>query len=352
MHLPIWTCSWWNECRIFDAHHTLTFSLFLFPQKLRDKTLAGKKAIFDVEVLEASKRTVPELSDEFAEKVKPGLTKDALLAELKKAIDEEDSKEFVPARNAALGKALAEVMDVDVPDTLVTNQAREKFAMMMSEMRDGGVSDEEIKKQISPENFLKYKEIVKDEIIRDFKISMATDEIARLEGIDVPDFQVEEQMEAIRKDAGDSEEFDENMIRAKVQTTLQRQAVMDWLADKSEMEVKYAEEGEQVDEQLLEELAEQTLQREAEAKQVDPTVVEAVVEEPVTAAPAVVEGKVEANPAAASPAPMDDDAELSLEEKAFRALVDSGAVEIHKSPDDPDYDKSTDDDEAPADVKK
>ena len=330
--------------RIVIVSHVSLSVCFAFAQKLRDKTLAGKRAIFDVEVLEASKRNVPELTDEFADKVKAGLTKDALLAELKKAIDEEDSKEFVPARNAALGKALAGVMDVEVPDTLVTNQAREKYALMMSEMRDGGVSDEEIKRQITPENFLKYKDIVKDDIVRDFKISMATDEIARLEGVDVPDYQVEEQMEAIRKDAGDSEEFDENMIRAKVQTTLQRQAVMDWLADKSELEVEYSETGEAIDEKLLDELAEQTLQREAEAAKVDPAVVDAKAEEPAAA----VKEKAETAPPAAAM----DDSKMSLEDKAFEALVDSGAVEVHLSPDDPKYDHSADDDEAPANVKK
>ena len=340
-------------------------------QKLRDKTLAGKKAIFDVEVLEASKRTVPEVTDEFAAKVKPGLTQEVLLAQLTKAIDEEDAKEFVPARNAVLGQALAGVMDVEVPDTLVTNQAREKFALMMSEMRDGGVADEEIKRQINPENFAKYKAIVKDGIVRDFKISMATDEIARMEGIDVPDYQVEEQMEAIRKDAGESEEFDENMIRSKVQTTLQRQAVMDWLAERSELQVEYVEDGQQVDENLLAELAEQTLKREAEARNVDPAlVVDAVVEEPVVVVeeekvvasvpvaeePVVVvveEEKVEASvPVSPPPAAKQDDAELTLEEKAFRALLDSGAVQIHMSPDDPDYDHSADDEEVPAAIKK
>jgi trigger factor len=200
--------------------------------------LAGKQALFDVEILIASKRTVPEMTDEFANKVKAGLTAESLLGELRKAIDLKDSKEFLPARNAALGKALAEVMNVDVPDTLVTNQAREKFAMTMSEMRNGGVSDEEIKNQINPENFMKYKDIVKDDIIRDFKVSTATDEIARLEGINVPDYQVEEQIEAIHKDADGSDEFDENMIRLKVETTLQRQAVMDWLVEQANLEVR------------------------------------------------------------------------------------------------------------------
>jgi trigger factor len=229
-------------------------------QKLRDKTLAGKKAIFDVTVLESSRRTIPELTDEFAAKVKEGLTAESLVAQLRKAVDEEDSKEFAGARNAALAKALSATLEVDIPDTLVTNQARDKFALMMTEMRDNGVSDEEIKKQIKPENFLKYKEIVKDDIIRDFRVSMATDEIARMEGIDVPDFQVEEQLEVIRKDAAqDGEQIDENMIRDKVRSTLQRQAVMSFLAEHADLDVQYKEDG--FDGELMERLAQESLER-------------------------------------------------------------------------------------------
>lgn len=223
--------------------------------------MAGKLAIFDVEVLEASTRYVPELTDEFAEQVKAGLTADSIMAELSKAIDEEDSKTFVGARNKALGDALATVMDVAVPDTLVTNQAREKYAVMMAEMRDGGVDDEVIKQQINPENFLKYKAIVRDDIVRDFKVSMATDEIARMEGIQVPDFQIEEQMESIRKDAAEQkEEFDETMVRSKVETTLLRQSVMDWLAEKSNLQVEFVEE--EFDENLMQQLADEALERE------------------------------------------------------------------------------------------
>ena len=215
-----------------------------------------------MEILQASTRTVPEISDEFAAKVRAGLTEESLMEELKKAIDQEDAKEYVGERNKALSEALAAVMEVEVPDTLVTNQAREKFAMMMADMREGGVSDEEIKRQINPENFGKYKEIVKDDIVRDFKVSMATDEIARMEGITVPDHQIEEQMEAIRKDAAENkEDFDEKMIRAKVDATLVRQAVMDWLADNSNLEVEYKEE-EGFDEALMQKLADEAVERE------------------------------------------------------------------------------------------
>jgi Bacterial trigger factor protein (TF) C-terminus len=294
---------------------------------------------------------VPDITDEFAAKVKPGMTAQSLMDELIKAIDEEDKKEFVPARNKALGYSLAQVMDVEVPDTLVTNQAREKFAMMMADMRDGGLADEEIKRQISPENFLKYKDIVKDDIVRDFKISMATDEIARLEGIDVPDYQVEEQMESIRKDAGASEDFDENMVRSKVETTLQRQAVMDWLADKSQLDVEYLDEDGNFDEELMKKLAEETLQREGvqEAAAVLEAAEAAVAAEETVA---VVEAPAPSSAPVAPSKPAVEESEMTLQEKAYQALLKSGAIKVNKSPGDPDYDPSHDDEVAEGTIFK
>ena len=294
--------------------------------------MAGKNAVFDVEIVEASKRTLPELTDEFAEKVRSGLTKDSLVEELRKAVDSEDAKEFVPARNAALSKALAETMDVEVPDTLVTNQAREKFALMMTDMRNNGVDDEEIKKQINPENFLKYKKIVKDDIIKDFKVSMATDEIARMEAVEVPDYQVEEQLEAIKKDAeqsGSADEFDEAAIRPKVEATLQRNAVMEFLAENSNLKAEFTDEDdEKFNEELFEQLAEDSLAREEELSKSSEAGESPAPE--VEAAPvAKAEAKVPevADKPKAETADDRDYSAMSLEEKAYYSLLDSGALD-------------------------
>ena len=53
-----------------------------FPEKLRDKTLAGKKAVFDVTVKEANVRTVPKIDDELANSIRPGLNAEGLEAEV------------------------------------------------------------------------------------------------------------------------------------------------------------------------------------------------------------------------------------------------------------------------------
>lgn len=183
------------------------------------------------------------------------------MSELRKAIDEEDLKEFVDERNKALAASLADRLDCEVPDTIVTNQAREKYSLMMTDFRDNGMADEEIKKMITPENFLKYKDIEKPDIVRDFKVSMATDEIARLEGIEVPTSAVDEQMANLRKEAG-NDEFDEARIRPNVETTLLRRQVFDFLNEHSSLEVEYVDDEGEFDEELMSKLAEESLERE------------------------------------------------------------------------------------------
>ena len=47
------------------------------------------------------------------------------------------------------------------------------------------MDDKSIKKQITSDNFLKYKNIEKPDIVGDFKV-LVTEEVAHLEGTDVP----------------------------------------------------------------------------------------------------------------------------------------------------------------------
>lgn len=149
--------------------------MFLRTKALKNKDLAGKDAIFDVTIVSASKRILPELTDEFAAQVRPGLTAESLKDELRKAVDSQDAQEYMGARNEALGAALATVLEVEVPDTLVTNQAREKYALMMTDMKNDGMPDDEIKKMINPENFIKYKDIYAEVCLKCIAFFFCTD---------------------------------------------------------------------------------------------------------------------------------------------------------------------------------
>lgn len=236
-----------------------------FPERLKDKTLAGKKAVFDVSILQSSTRKLPELDDEFANDVRPGMDIKTLRDELQKAVDEEDAKEFVEDRNKALSEALATRIDIEMPDSILVNQAREKYAEMMTDFRTNGMSDEEIQKLITPENFLKYKNIVKPGIVNDFKVTLGTEEIAKLENVEVPAYRVDEQMASLKKESEQSgEEFDEAQVRPRVENTLQRRMVFDYLAENGNLEVEFKDEegGEGFDAELMDTLAKDSIARE------------------------------------------------------------------------------------------
>lgn len=50
-----------------------------------------------------------------------------------------------------LEDALLETCSLDIPETLIVEQAREKFAIMMTEFKDQGESDEKIQSMITKE---------------------------------------------------------------------------------------------------------------------------------------------------------------------------------------------------------
>merc|ERR1712176_212166 len=175
------------------------------------------------------------------------------------------------------------------------------------------------------------------------------DAIAQMENIDVEDYQVEEQMEAIKKEAAESEEeVDETQIRSRVEATLQRQAVMDFLAENAELDVKFVEGEGDFDESLMEQLADESLAREKEMEEkageeigespdAPPAEVDAVVETVVAESEEAEESPVQEEPVAQTeeeePEPIPepvaeerDTSSMSLQDKAFYALMDSGAL--------------------------
>ena len=145
-----------------------------FPSNLKDKELAGKEVIFEVTVLAVDERVVPPVDEDFAKMVRPnqeGFDLAKLKEELRKAVDEEgaDREAIMKSRDSALEAALLATLSLAIPPSLVTTRVREKFALMLTEMRDNGTADKEIQRLVTPENFEKYRELTKEDVERDLK---------------------------------------------------------------------------------------------------------------------------------------------------------------------------------------
>ncbi|CBJ32857.1 Trigger factor (TF) [Ectocarpus siliculosus] len=124
-----------------------------FPDKLGPQggDLEGTKAVFEVEAVEVMKRNVPEVNEEFAQSIREGLTLEELTTEVEKAVMEETGTSKRDTRNKAYEEALLETCSITIPETLIVEQAREKFAIMMTEFKDQGESDAKIQSMITKE---------------------------------------------------------------------------------------------------------------------------------------------------------------------------------------------------------
>jgi trigger factor len=203
-----------------------------FPQSIREPKLAGKEAIFKIEVVAIRARVLPEIDDDFANSIRTGLTKEALMEEIISAVNSDAEQKTKVNRNGALEEQLAKVVEMEVPETWIFEETRRKFAAMMSEFAQQGTPEEEIKKMVSKENFDKYMEVSLPRTTTTLKLSAAIAKIGREEGL-IPDEQeVQDQVDLARMDAkGKQQEFDEDLARTTIEGQMISTMVMDFLAE-------------------------------------------------------------------------------------------------------------------------
>ena len=132
-----------------------------FPPRSSAPQLAGKEAIFEVSCLKVQDRVYPEVNDDFADKVKPGMSWAELDEKLREGVELEMAERKKGMTHQELQKALVTVLpdDFEVPETLQEQVAKERFAMMLSDMREKGATDEDLKEIITTENYERYKKI-------------------------------------------------------------------------------------------------------------------------------------------------------------------------------------------------
>lgn len=134
-----------------------------FPPRSSAPSLAGKEAVFEVECLKVQRAQLPEVEtpvgrDGFAAKVMPELDWAGLDAKLREGVQQDSDARLRAGTHKALMKALQESLpsSFEVPESLVADVTKERFAGMLAGMREQGTTDEQLKELITPENYEKY----------------------------------------------------------------------------------------------------------------------------------------------------------------------------------------------------
>jgi trigger factor len=178
----------------------------------------------------------PALDDEFAVKTGAAKDYDELKAKIRDSISQERAVSTTNNINKALEATIVDLVDVDIPETLIDEQTKTKFANMMSDFKAKGMDDNQVKQMITKENFEKYKSTSYDNTVRSLRISFVIGEIAKKEAIKVDPTEVEGEMVNVRQQYA-NEEIDEEQARSRVEAELERKKVLEFLRNNNDIKL-------------------------------------------------------------------------------------------------------------------
>lgn len=159
-----------------------------FPEDYHDEKLKGQKATFKIKINEIRERILPEINDEFAQKV--GFENlDKMKEDIEKHLEQtRENAKRINAENAVFKKAI-DGASVDISDRMIEREAQSLLAEYKNRLAAQGVSwemllktqsEEEIMNTIREDAKVRIKNsLVIDKIAKEEKITLAQEDIAQ-----------------------------------------------------------------------------------------------------------------------------------------------------------------------------
>lgn len=153
-----------------------------FPDEYHEKKLAGQPATFKCKINEIKTKLLPELNDEFVQKVGPFKTVDELKADIQKYLDTQ--KEDIDRMNSekAIFEKVTSEAKVDIQQSMIDREADELVEEYRQKLTSQGFTWEQAVEAQGYDNIM--KQLKEDAAVR-VKNSLVIDKIAKEEKITV-----------------------------------------------------------------------------------------------------------------------------------------------------------------------
>lgn len=167
-----------------------------FPEDYHAEELKGKAAVFKTKVNAISYKELPELDDEFAKDISEFDTLAELKEDIKNKLTESaENRAKQEKENAAVDKVI-ENMTVDVPECMVNSRIEGTIRENNARMAQQGISFEQYLGYMGT-TMEQFKEQIKPNAELQVKGTLALEQIAKEENIEISDDEVEEQLKKI-----------------------------------------------------------------------------------------------------------------------------------------------------------
>ena len=153
-----------------------------FPDEYHEKKLAGQPATFKCKINEIKTKVLPELNDEFVQKIGPFKTVDELKADIQKYLDTQ--KEDIDRMNSekAIFEKVTSEAKVDIQQSMIDREADELVEEYKQKLATQGFTWEQAVEAQGYDNIM--KQLKEDAAVR-VKNSLVIDKIAKEEKITV-----------------------------------------------------------------------------------------------------------------------------------------------------------------------
>ena len=164
-----------------------------FPEEYHAENLKGKPAVFKVKVNGIKVKELPELDDEFASEVSDFETLDEYKADVRKGIADRKQGELDNARRDEILKKVVENAKFEVPDKMIEFQARQMVNDYAQRLEMQGLSMDMYMKYTG-QTMSGMVDQMKDQAKMRIENSLVLEAIAKAEGIEVTDEDLNEQI--------------------------------------------------------------------------------------------------------------------------------------------------------------
>ncbi|HBK85623.1 MAG TPA: trigger factor [Firmicutes bacterium] len=184
----------------------------VFPEDYRNEQLAGKPAIFKVEIKDIKQKEVPALDDEFASEVSEFATLEELREDVKNKLQESASQRERSTLEGKVVEAVVANAKVELPEVLVSGEIDEMLEELAYNLSRQGFPEEFAREYISGKQD-SIRQDYRDAAESRVKTRLVLDKIKELEAVAVSD----EELEAKIQEMASFYQQDADEIRKKLE---------------------------------------------------------------------------------------------------------------------------------------
>ena len=165
-----------------------------FPETYHEKKLAGQPATFKCKVNEIKTKVLPELNDEFAQKVGPFKTVDDLKADIQSYLDKQEEAANKQNSEKAIFEKVLENAEVEISDSMVEREAHSLLDEYKQKLTAQGFTWEQA---VETQGLDSIMEKINEDAKFRIKNSLIIDKVAALENLKVEPADFDEKLESL-----------------------------------------------------------------------------------------------------------------------------------------------------------